>query len=233
MGLADARADGVRFVLKDAKVGGVTTLYYPRCHKCGEEVMNYSYRHGLKYMCRECKLGDYLADKDRQVLDVAIKKEQKLEEAVKRIEKAAGKRFPKYAEAIEVVREKLHNQGWFQSTEEIMVAIELLKNKIRATHQMKVGRYRVDFALKELKIVVEVDGVTFHNKTTRDKEKIRDGLIISLLGADWEIVRITDTDLNTDITKLTKAISIVKKEREKYRALNGGILPDWYNDIQI
>ena len=88
---------------------------------------------------------------------------------IKRIEKVTS--LAPYTKAIEKVKSKLHTNGYFDSTEEIMVAIELFKNGVWFYHQKKVGRYRLDFVLPNEKIVLEVDGSVFHTNETKNKEK--------------------------------------------------------------
>ena len=80
------------------------------------------------------------------------------------------------------------------------------------------------------KIVLEVDGILFHTERTFDKENIRDNLILLTLGADWEVVRITDELINQNITKLVPAIRKIKKERKELRKTNNECLPNWYSD---
>lgn len=218
MGYVDAVNDGVRIQ---------KNLYFPKCHICGKEVKSMSYIKGVKYTCKSCKLENKLADKGKRTEQDFEKKERKFENAVKRIEKRSS--LKPYKEAIEKVHKKLHTDGYFDSTEEIMVAIELLKNGVKFIHQKKIKNYRLDFVLPEEKVVLEVDGTLFHNQETEKREMIRDDLIILTLGTGWEVIRISDKMINENIKKLIPAIRKIKEKRQEVRKQNNGCLPDWYS----
>ena len=137
----------------------------------------------------------------------------------------------KYKDAADKVYNKLHKHGWFDSTEEILTAIELEKNNINYRHQVKFGtRYRVDFVLDDEKVILEVDGKLYHIKDKLLIENLRDDLILLNLGVDWEVVRITDDLINQNIKKLLPAIKKLKEKRKLLREEYGGCLPDWYSD---
>lgn len=221
----EAIEDRVRWV-KTPKM--LMTRYYPKCHKCGQETMSYSYQRGVKYTCADCKLLEFLSDKVSRTSQDFESKEKKFAKAIERIERKT--RITKaYQVAAEKIHNKLHQSGWFDSTEEIMVAIQLVKSGIKTRHQVQLGRYRADFVLPDYKIVLEVDGVLYH-KGKEEKDKLRDQLIVLALGADWEVIRISDTLVNENITKVTQAITRVKRHREKIRKLNNGQLPRGYSD---
>lgn len=224
MGYLDARNDGIRM----EKGTNGYTAFFPLCSQCGKEVKSINYIHGLKYLCRNCKLENKLADRERQIEQNAETKERKFANAVKRIEKQT--KLSLYKDAIDKVKSKLHTHGYFDSTEEIMVAIELLKNRVGFIHQKKFMRYCLDFVIPSEKIVLEVDGSTFHTEETKKREIIRDDLIVLHYGLDWEVIRITDKLLNKDITKLVPAIKEIKAQRKELKAQHGGILPLWYTD---
>lgn len=227
MGYIEAKEDGVR--IQNEYNSSRTTLYYPKCCICGQEVLTYNYRRGLKYKCKKCKTLEYMSDKILKIEEDTYKKEQKLEKALKRIEKQNPEKFKEYDKAIEIVKKNLYRDKWFDSTEEIMVALELLRRKVKVRHQVKMGIYRLDFVLPEEKIILEVDGTVFHTERTKEKEDIRDNVIILNLGTTWEVVRITDELINQNLRRLLPAIRAVKKERQKVRAKNDGQLPEWYS----
>jgi len=232
MSYKEAVEDGVKFICNKNGLD----WYFPKCCKCGCEVPNWGYKHGVKYICKKCKEESALSDKTQSISDDYFSKEKKFEKAVNRIHEACGygKKAEKYKEAEEVVHGKLHTHGWFDSTEEIMVAIELLKNRIRIRHQVKFGsRYRADFVIDSMNVVLECDGVCYHTERTKAKEEIRDSLIIASLGPKWEVIRITDTLIDQNITRLVPAIRAVKKQRQAVREKNGGYLPEWYTDRKM
>jgi len=224
MGHYEAIRDGIRH-----SKTGFNNYYYPLCQYCGKEVVSFGYIAGRKYTCQECKLEKKLADKQLKNEDMLPVKQKKLEIAIKRIRKIAD--IEKYDHAIKVVESKLETHGWFDSTEEIMVALELIRKKIKARHQVKMGtRYRADFVLPEMKIVLEVDGKIFHAGERKKRERLRDDLILLALGPEWEVVRITDDLINQDITKLLPAINKLVAKRKWMRKENNGEIPRWYSD---
>lgn len=225
----EAVEDGVR----SSSFGLGTTYYYPICTICHKnEVPTWSYIRGQKYVCKECKAVYVDIDKDRRVNNSFDDKEKKFSNAVLRVRKKARK-FSEYKHAIEIIHEKLHTDKWFDSTEEIMVAIELVKNNVKARHQVKFGPYRVDFLLPDYKVILEVDGRLFHGGNKSKKEQLRDNCILLSLGPKWEMIRISDDIINKNITKLIPAIETIKTERSKVRNNNGGILPNWYTEKTV
>jgi len=58
---------------------------------------------------------------------------------------------------------------------------------LKLTPQHKVGRYRLDFAIVDKKVAIEVDGLTYHNgqeSFIRDQQRQRD-----LQAAGWQVIR--------------------------------------------
>ena len=228
MGYFEANEDGVRRSTR----GRGTDWYYPLCCLCGEEVPSFGYQRGIQYTCKRCKAFLLLADSQRQVHASEEVKNKRLKNAISRIY-AKTKSTSGYKKAIATVEKSLYRQGWFQSTEEVMVAIELLRNRIRTRHQVKFGRYIADFVLPDEKIVLEVDGVLFHPKSGVVRETARDNLIVLALGVDWEVIRITDEMINENITRLVPAIRLIRDSRKEVRAKHDGTLPRWYSDRDI
>ena len=228
MGYVEAKEDGIRIVTgKDKKQ---YTIYFPKCHICKNEIKCMRYDRNVLYTCKECKLKQYLADKEVKTEYSKDIKEKKFNNAVKRIEKSVGKNINKYDKAIETIHNNLYKDHWFDSTEEIMVAIELIKNNIKTRHQVKIGIYRVDFVLEDEKIILEIDGKLFHTEKTKPKEQIRDNILLMKFGLDWEVIRITDDYINDNIKRLVPAIRKIRDERKRIRKINNGVLPQWYNN---
>lgn len=176
--------------------------YTVKCCECGKEFESLRYNHNHKYTCKSCK------DRIKSLNDGTLyfDKEARFERAVKRID-GMVKNINDYRNAIDIVHKNLHRKGWFQSTEEVMVAIELIKNKMKIIPQQKIGRYRVDFAIPNKKILLEVDGKPFHSDMIKQRE--RDGKILFTIGMEWNIVRIPTDLINKDITKLLNGIDAV------------------------
>ena len=186
--------------------------YYPPCRICGTPVACWGYRRTVQYTCSECRRYLVEAKINRDSLD---KKSAKFENAVKRISKVAD--ISRYETAVTTVKKSLDKKGWFQSTEEIMVAIELLKCGYKVHHQVKIYEYSVDFIIPELKVALEIDGRIFHGRDKKERENIRDEVICNKLGDGWELIRIDTENINTNITKLIPAIKAVKKSRKQKR----------------
>ena len=188
-------------------------IYHPSCHICGESVSVLAYRPNLRYTCNTCKMImiDKRLEEDSKALE---EKRKRLKRAIKRISRVA--QIADYKKAIEIIKKYMDRKGWFQSTEEIMAALELVKNNYRIHHQVKVGIYHVDFVIKSLEVVLEIDGILYHPKDlkSRNKSMRRDEFIKYKFGNDWEVIHIDDVCINTDITKLSTAIDEVLKKRK-------------------
>ncbi|WP_146009208.1 DUF559 domain-containing protein [Beduinella massiliensis] len=224
MGYEDAKRDGVKIVKKQRG-----SYYYPRCSICGEEMLVMRYTSGTKYTCKACKANNALRDSERRILDTFEIKERRMDNAIQRIAKVA--RIENYETAISDVHKRIHTPLSYESTEEIMVAIELEQKHIKYRHQVKFGsRYRADFVLPDMKVVLEVDGEIYHGEEKRTKENLRDNLIAISLGAEWEVVRIPASLINKNVTRLVSAVSRAKEKRMLIRKRNGGAIPEWYSD---
>lgn len=206
----------MRRVLPDGFIIDSELGYFAVCNECGKEFKCRQHIRSDRRICPNCK------DREKEIREILTNdmagprvKLRKFDEAVSRIESNV-KNVKSYQPAIDTIRKVVLRKGWFQSTEEIMAGIELIKNGVRTIHQQKVGKYRVDFALPDMKVILEIDGKPFHSDKT--KEGIRDGNIQLALGLSWYVVRI-DTDLiNKNISKLVPAIKAAVEAQEKDRA---------------
>lgn len=204
MGYNDAIKDGIRI----GKDKNGDTWYYPRCQLCGAEVPSWNYKCGTKYTCNECKKN--LVDIDRQWRIEALEpsRERKLKTAISRIAMYAD--IKKYEDAINRISSHINDQVWFDSTEEVMVALQLLKKGIQFKIQYKVRSYKCDFYLPDLNVVIEVDGELFHTPDKKKNEEYRDFIIKKDTGAD--VIRIRASLINENVTRLTPAIyAYIKK----------------------
>lgn len=186
-------------------------LYHPPCQICGAPVKNWAYVRGAHYTCKDCRIKLVRQSREEGGLLSSSKKQRKLETAIKRISKITDIR--PYMKAIDLVKKNLERQGWYQSTEEIMVALELIRQGVKANHQVRVFEYRVDFVLPEIKIALEIDGKPYHGKEKLESQSIRDNVITWRLGEDWQMIRITTDNINRNITKLIPAIQGVLTKR--------------------
>ena len=205
MGIKLAMENGVKY-----RNEGRLTFYTVKCAICGEsfEHIRYNPIHVNNYKCKTCKTNEKIIDDGV----LYANKEARFERAVMRVESKV-KSIEPYQKAIAIIRKNLHTKGWFNSTEEIMVALELLKNKIKIIPQQKIGKYRIDYAIPEMKVLLEVDGAVFHHD--KISEGIRDGNVLLQIGVDWDIVRINTDLINKDITKLVQAIKEVREIKQR------------------
>lgn len=181
--------------------------YHPPCHICGASINSWNYIRGAVYTCRDCK--QLLVEKK---LQEDSGKEKKLETAIKRVSKVAD--IKKYDKAISWMRKNLDHRGWFQSTEEIMVAMELIRRGVKAYHQVKIFEYSVDFVLPEYKVILEVDGSIYHGKDKLKQQDLRDEIVSHKMGEGWQVVRISTDCINMNVTKLMPAIKKVLNQRK-------------------
>lgn len=219
MGHHEAVEDGIR------SIGDIYTnnQYVIPCYECGSDVISWSYIRGRKYTCKICK---EMKKEIRKPIQLENKK-RKLQNAINRI-KQQGNNIDLYSNAINEIERLLENSNWFQSTEEIMVALQLYKRKIPFNHQVKIHSYIVDFVLPKDNIVLEVDGELFHTDKTKDREQVRDEFIRNFMGNQWEVIRVTDAHINENIKKLPLAIKTIYKNRQRQRSMrNGNLTKGW------
>jgi len=175
------------------------------------------HRMDLKYTCRRCRGIKAVVKKVRSNIISTEKKDKKLEIAIKRISKVAS--ITNYEKAYAVVKKYINRDGWFQSTEEIMTALELVRRKIKVRHQVQISKYSADFLLPDLKVVLEIDGKPFHGVERAEKEKKRDEFTVQQLGEGWEVIRIDTEYINTNVTRLVPAIKAILESRRKLKIL--------------
>ena len=164
-------------------------------------------------MCQECRRELVILEHQTRIDDDRDKKLKKLKTAIKRISDKTDIKL--YQNAIEWVEKNLYKSGWFQSTEEIMTALELIRRNVKSHHQVRVYDYFVDFVLPDYKVILEIDGKLFHGKDREERERIRDEVVADKFGEDWEVIHIDTENINMNITKLIPAIKAVLKKRHK------------------
>lgn len=227
MGHAEAVEDKIRF----ATCGKYKKFYYPKCSICGDEVKSMNYLRSIKYTCARCKYIKAMVEEKYRLRESKNNGSAQLSRAIERISKKAN--IANYQRAVNDITADMEEGVRFGSTEEVITALELKRLKVKYRHNVKFGRYRADFVLDELKIILEVDGRLYHTKETAPREELRDNLITLSVGAEWEVIRITDNLINDNITQLMRAVRIVVKERKKIRLANAGELPSWYSRRKV
>lgn len=78
-----------------------------------------------------------------------------------------------------------------------------LKSAVTTQHQ--IGKYRVDFAFTDSRVVVEVDGKTYHSDEkafTKDRKRDRD-----LTAQGWRVLRFASDEVFADATKCTREVA--------------------------
>lgn len=156
-----------------------------------------------------------------------LKKKLMLERAVKILEKQDLNIY-NYKDIIDDMSAYIEeNPDKFDSSHEMIAAIILVDNCVKAKMQYKLDRYKLDFYIPDYKIVLEIDGDMHKNNLYRDNQ--RDIRVRELLGHDWETVRIGTKYLEQNAKALVDAMIAVKKEKQKIRKQHNGFLPDWYS----
>lgn len=177
--------------------------------------------------CKECKITHQEKIQDLKSELARLRDELGLEKALGMLEKQ-GCDLAEFKESSEAISEKTKEKSnMFGSSHEILATMELIRNRIRVKTQYSIGRYRVDLALMDENIFLEIDGNTHSGRLKKDKD--RDTKIRSLAGPEWEIVRIPTGYLEKNIKKLLPAIREIRDFQQDIRNHNGGLMPKWFS----
>ncbi len=198
------------------------------CWLCGKEIP-YN-EEGNRAYCDDC--GRKVEEENKITYEEYLKLSAlvRYEKALKTMEQQKIN-MHYYYEACQVVKERLlKDYNSFESSHEIMVAIELINNEIKIIPQKKINQYTADFMLPDLKIILEIDGYWHNNSKTLLRDAKRDVDIIDELGAGWEVIRVKTTTIEKRLMYLVDDIKKEYKERQLLRKNNHGILPDGFND---
>lgn len=107
----------------------------------------------------------------------------------------------------------------FDSSHEIAVACEFADKHITADHGFKIGKYRPDFTLHMLKIILEIDGIHHANKVEQDA--LRDDAMLAIMGPEWEVVHYPDTFVEKHLGQMIVGVKNVAKKQREIRAKYG------------
>ena len=159
-----------------------------------------------KYACEDCL----------KKINV-LKQLTKVDKAQERMKKATSKFLRKqhdYQDERDNVALKIIKDGFvFNSCEEMCFAMQLEKEKIRYFPNYRIGNYSVDFLLMDMKIIIEVDGELYHKD--ENKDFIRERSIMSMIGEEYEIVRIPASYVpNYIIKNLKETIEFIVDKRK-------------------
>lgn len=212
--------------------GGLSMYVTPCAKGCGTPVKSWSRRKNVQFKCSRCKQEEKEVANGLKKRISILTLERRIEASKEYIVKMYGK-LDEYEDAFKKIEKHMEKAGWFQSTNEVLVAVELIRSKITARHQVKMGKWRVDFLLPDYKTILEIDGKYHEYKDRGNKDKIKDAAIIASLGPEWEIVRIKDEILKQNLKKLVPAIKSILTNRRKVRKSHGGQLPNNYSNNAI
>ncbi len=211
MGLNEARDDGIKCYRDDSERKRLT--YEIPCARCGEIVIFHAYSRSKVYLCKDCRKGVSKIQREIQKVDLpegVTKYDIRFVNACSEVE-AQVKNFSAYREAIRIASQKKEK---YASIPETMVAIELIRLGYKIIPQQRVGHYHVDFAIPDIKAVIEVDGESYHRN--KDREAKRELRIQYAFGLDWKIIHIPAELIRKKIQEtqrfINKAIEI--KDRQ-------------------
>lgn len=190
-----------------------------KCWTCGKETEpTYKTYRGKtvktknRAYCPECLKKHEEEIKHDKELHVILKKKVMFERAMELMEKQ-GCDMSKYRNSAVMVQKYLYaNWDKFDSADELIAAIVLIKNGLQVKMQCKVGRYQIDIVIPEKKIALEIDGD--RHKLKRDYDTWRDVEIKNALGDEWEIVRISTNHIEKNCEKLITAIDAVVQYKQ-------------------
>lgn len=201
--------------------------YYFPCWRCGEEVETLSSNPILRVFCSSCK-SLYEEERNERLREyIKLKIYVMHERALRMLEKQGNGMFQYQEAAHDVLEFALEDPERFDSSHEMIAAMELIRNHVRVKVQQKVLNHRVDFILPDLKVVLEIDG--YMHRYSELKDSKRDIEVRKALGEDWEVVRIPTKYIEKNSKMLLQAIKEVKAEKIKIRKQNNGIIPSWYS----
>jgi very-short-patch-repair endonuclease len=192
----------------------------------GENLVSHNDIHQREY-CEDCfkEVSEQYYSKKAEY--IRLKHYLMFERAIRMFERQNADAY-EYKQAIEAVQEfSSEHPEKFESSHEILAAIILVYNEIAAHVQYNVGKYRVDFCIPQLKIILEIDGYMHEYKPKHDNN--RDIDIRNILGKDWETIRIPTKYIEKNAELLVEAIKTMKSEIQKIRADNYGMIPEWFS----
>lgn len=180
-------------------------IYLIPCEVCGRKINRTQYSRKRTYLCDYCK-GVIKEKKKVEIPSTETKPEIRFKAAVENVKKKV-KDFGPYEKAVEIAKTRAYQYG---SIPEAMVAIELLKNKFKIIPQQKIGKYKADFVIPSIKVVLEVDGKLYHYDM--QKEAARDFYITHSLGNEWTMIHLPAEYVLKDITKIVPFIKAYIKK---------------------
>lgn len=210
-----ADADGIKYHKTEKDVPQRQVFGYTfeiPCEICGKIYEQRVYRSSDHHLCQYCKKADKKQDElvRRSILDKLYTQGQQRFSKACDLYKQQVKNAKNKDQAINIAEKACEKFG---SIPEAMVGIELIRLGYRVFPQYKIGQYRVDFAIPDQKLIVEVDGSLYHSDKTKRLQ--RDAAIGYIVGFDWVIVHIPAELIQKDIIKLKPCIDKMLQHRRK------------------
>ena len=166
----------------------------------------------MRAYCPECKKKheeEVKQDKDHYVI---LKKKVMFERALELMERQDCNMETYRNSVVRVQRYLYANWDKFDSADELIAAIVLIKEGLQIKMQHRVGNYQIDILIPEKKIALEIDGE--RHKHRQEYDSWRDIEIKQALGDGWEVVRIGTHHLEKNCGKLIAAIDALKDYKQ-------------------
>ena len=181
----------------------------------------------LRVFCDDCKELHASEHADLVERYSKMKIQIMFETAIRKMENKYIYMYEYYKSAQKIFKQAMEDTTKFLSSDEMIVAIVLDEFNYDFEANYKIGKYRIDFYIPELKACLEVDGWMHDYKTVKDSR--RDIDIRAMLGSEWEIVRMSTQYVEKYPPKIPEAIEVLVKQKRKIRAENNGIIPEYYS----
>lgn len=179
------------------------------CWMCGAEV-EVARKTNTHFVCQMCKAKMKIS-----------RQEKMIERATKKYIKSRHHLLSqeKIDKIVNIVWKQARKNGFYDSADEVMVALQLAYEGVWFKNQVKVGGHRVDFILPDMHVAVEVDGEIYHadtEKTQRENERIKEHL-----GDDWEVIRIPTKEVEDYLDLGIEKAILMKLEEEEHYKIHG------------
>ena len=209
-----AEADGIKYhkTEKGTQRQAYGYTFEIPCDECGKIYEQRIYRSEDRHVCQACRKMDKKQDNlvKQAILDKLYTTGQQRFSKARELYCQQVKNAKNRDRAITAAEKACEKFG---SVPEAMVGIELIRLGYRIFPQRKIGQFRVDFAIPDEKLIVEVDGSLYHSDKVKRLQ--RDAAICYIVGFDWEIAHIPAEMIQKDIKKLKSCIDVTLQHRGK------------------
>lgn len=200
------------------------------CWICKEEIETGS--TNKREYCSNCrKVAKLQFDSDKKAYD-KLKAKMMIERSLQIMEKQGIDVYEYLEEINHVSKTLMEDYTKFRSAEEMVACVILIANNIKVTPNYKIGSYIVDFFIPTLTCIVEIDGYTHESEKKKLEDGGRDDFFRTMLGQEWETIRIPTKFINKNAEQLISAILELKASRISSRKSYGGFLPYGYSKTQ-